>query len=226
MILLSGPDNAVSFTDDTSPDTHRSKRRNVSIHASVIRGKRLDWYYEILKLFPGFQDELKSTQVLESYKNLPRAKQQTIWNTVKDVHIQVTDALPIEARFDKMVQDAAKNSDGMNLLRQRASQGDEVSKMILNMLNDGMAKLIIGSGLSKSLTHFIRHYEPPGSLRRYMPRQEIYRDDSETELARLKRNRGSVVRNAVVYTSKSGAAFSDAMDVFFEPSTYANPYFM
>ena len=132
MIVLSGPDNAVSFTDDTSPDTRRSRSRNVSIHATVIRGKRLDWYYEILKLFPDFRDELKSTQVLESYKNLPRAKQQTIWNTLKDVHIHVTDALPIEARFDRMVQDAAKNSNGMDLLRQRASQGDEVSKMILD----------------------------------------------------------------------------------------------
>ncbi|HKA17392.1 MAG TPA: DUF3800 domain-containing protein [Blastocatellia bacterium] len=37
------------------------------------------------------------------------------------------------------------------------------------------------------------------------------------------KNSASVVRNVVVFTSKSGATFSDAMDVFFEPETYINP---
>jgi len=40
------------------------------------------------------------------------------------------------------------------------------------------------------------------------------------------RNGASFVRNIVVFTSKSGAAFSDAMDVFFEPETYINPEIM
>lgn len=45
----------------------------------------------------------------------------------------------------------------------------------------------IGNGLLKSLTHFVTHYKP---LRESDGmRQAIYRDDSETELARLKRNR-------------------------------------
>jgi hypothetical protein len=211
---MSGPESAISFTDDTSPDTRRTRQRHVSIHATVIKEKRHDWYYEILKLFPGFKEELKSTQVLESYKNLPREKQQVIWNTLKDVHIHITDSLPLQASFEKVVQNAVRRPDGFELLKQRAYQGDETAKKLLGMVNDGIAKSIIRSGLSKHLKSFIRDYEPPGSLRRYLPKERTYFDDSDEELLRLKRARGSVVKNAVVYTSKSGAAFSGAMDVF------------
>lgn len=224
---MPGQGSAISFTDDTSPDTRRTRKRHVSIHATVIKEKRHDWYYEILELFPGFKDELKSTQVLESYKNLPRAKQQIIWNTLKDVHIHITDSLPLQARFEKVVQDVVRRPDGFELLKHRAYAGDEVAKRFLSMVDDGIAKSIISSGLSKHLKSFIRDYEPPGSLRRYLPKDRVYHDDSDEELARLKRaNRGSVVKNAVVYTSKSGAAFSDAMDVFVETTSYSSDFMM
>lgn len=227
MILKSGSHNAASFTDETSPDTRTTRRRNVSIHATVIPDKRHDWYYEFLRLFPNIHEELKSSQALKSYKDLPRDKRHLIWNTLKEVHIHVSDPLDIQAGFERAAEKATGRPDAMALLRQRAYEGDEVSKQLLGFVNDSTAKLVIRSGLSRTVKRFVRHYEPYWSLRRFVKHDEFDWDDSDIDLSSLKSsNPGSVVRNAVTYTSKSAAAFSDAMDAFLEPDTYHSAYVM
>lgn len=88
------------------------------------------------------------------------------------------------------------------------------------MVDDSTAELLINDSMAKTLSHFIQEYEPYRSLRRLNKKEGSYQHD-KVDLTPFKdRNGASVVRNVVVFTSKSGAAFADAMDVFFELETY------
>src|ERR1044072_4707192 len=112
MIVEAGPSNAVSFSDETSPDTRKTKQRHVSIHAQVRREFELTWYYELIKPFEkDTRDELKSVPVFIS---LTPAKRGKIWETLKDVQINITDSLPYQEETKRIANDAFKRDDAID----------------------------------------------------------------------------------------------------------------
>src|SRR5262249_19883560 len=110
-IIKARPEEAISFTDDTSPNLSRARQRPVSIHATVIKEKSLAWYYEFLRLVPRIAEELKSNHILQSYEGLSRDQKHRIWSTLKDVHIHIADALPVQAAFEQMSDKALGRRD-------------------------------------------------------------------------------------------------------------------
>jgi hypothetical protein len=87
MILTTGSQDAVSFTDDTSLPNVGAK---VSIHAQVIRELPLDWYYALLQRMPSHVGELKSTMIIEVFFALPDFERRRVLSTLKTVRIHIT----------------------------------------------------------------------------------------------------------------------------------------
>ncbi len=136
MIIQSGPENAVSFTDDTSPDLQHEPERKVSIHAQVMKHHPLDWYYEILSLFPDVPGELKSEKILKNFPNLRKDKQRLIWSGLKRVRINIVDTLPHQAPWIKSLKEVSGRDDVLEMLRHKARQGEEFARNILNMMDE------------------------------------------------------------------------------------------
>jgi len=221
MIVEAGPSNAVSFSDETSPDTRNTKQRHVSIHAQVRREFELTWYYELIKPFEkDRRDELKSIEVLPVFISLTPAKRGRLWETLKDVQINITDSLPYQERTKRMANDAFKRDNAIDFIRQRAIANDPFAKQMLELLNNQTAESLLLDAPSRNLTSlawFAREYPVGGyGLGRY-----LYDDASNVRtppehkipLSQFKsRTPGAIVRTVTQWTSQSAGVFSEAID--------------
>lgn len=140
MIIPSGPVTAVSFTDDTSADTRKTKKRHVSIHAKVRRETPLEWYYNFLNLCKHEKGELKSDKVLIAYLNMPPERRVKLWDTLKAVQVNITDALPYQEETNKQLKQALKREDAVDYIRNRASGNDPAARRMLELLNNSLMR--------------------------------------------------------------------------------------
>src|SRR5215213_1528230 len=144
MIIEAGPEEAVSFTDDTSPDTRSTTKRYVSIHAKVRKEFSLTWYYDLIQPFEkDRRKELKSSDVMPVYQGLPPAKRIKLWETLKDVQINITDSLPYQEETKQIANNAFKRDDAIDFIRQRAIANDPFAKHLLELLNNQTAERIL-----------------------------------------------------------------------------------
>ena len=138
MFLKTGSDNAVSFTDDASPDKRNlSKKRNVSINGQVKRGTPLKWFYELLFMCGNIKGEVKGRpHALLAYINLSPHFRSKIWETLREVQINITDPLPYEIKTDNFYKKITNKKDTIELVRQRAISNDLAAKKVLEFLNN------------------------------------------------------------------------------------------
>jgi hypothetical protein len=232
MILIAGPERAVSFTDDTSPDTRKTKQRSVSIHAKVRKGTPLDWYYDLIRPFQKEKGELKSAKVLDFYRSMSPLRRTKLWETLKDVQINITDSLPYQERVHQNVKEAFKREDAVDYIRQRAIANDPHAKWLLEQLNNHTAESILLDAPSRQLStlaFYAREYPMGGyGLGRYLRGTSLgFRrpPDHEIPLSRFQSaNKGSIVRTVTKWTAMSASVFSDAMDeVFTAPFYHHHP---
>ena len=139
MFIEAGAERAVSFTDDTSPDTRNTKKRNVSLHAKVRRENSLDWYYQILYLCRNVKGELKSKDVVEAYKNMPQYRRRVLWTTLKEIQINITDPLPYQVETENRAKKILKKDNAINEIRARAAANDPAAKRLVELLNNQTA---------------------------------------------------------------------------------------
>lgn len=216
MIIPSGPATAASFTDDTSADTRNTKKRHVSIHAKVRRETPLEWYYNLLSLCKQEKGELKSNKVLIAYRNMPPERRVKLWDTLKAVQVNITDALPYQEETNKQLKQALKREDAVDYIRHRASANDPAAKKMLELLNNSTAERILLDAPSRMLAFHSYYARNRGG---YGLARAIHIDgfgppppDHRIPLSRFKSSHQSIVRTVTEWTSKSASVFSDAMD--------------
>lgn len=229
MILRPGPERAVSFTDDTSPDTRNTKKRHVSIHAKVRKENPLDWYYDLIRPFRHSSGELKSAKVLLVYLALTPQARVKLWDTLKEVQINITDSLPYVERTKELAKETFKRDDAIDYIRQRAIANDPLGKMMLEKLNNHAAESILLDAPSRtfSFLHSYAKEHPMGGygLGRYIRGVGEFRPPKhEIPLERFQSNGRSIVRTVTEWTSKSASVFSDAIDkIPFEGFLHSHP---
>jgi hypothetical protein len=224
MIISSYPHEAVSFTDDTSPDTRNSKKRNVSIHAQVHKEKKLDWYFDFLSLCQKERGELKSQKVRAIYREMPAPRRAKLWETLQDVQINITDPLPYMARTEQMAAEVFDRKDAIEFIRARAIANDPLAKQMLERLNNHTAESILLDAPSRTLSIYLQAARGVGGygLGRYMgdlggfrpPRNKINLEPFKSG------HPGSVIRNVTNWTAKSASVFGDAIDSVFAGGLY------
>jgi hypothetical protein len=234
MIIQPGPENAVTFTDDTSPNLQNEPERRVSIHAQVVRSDELGWFFEILSLYRDIAGELKSDKVLANFPNLPKSKQGYIWEGLKNVRIHVVDTLPYHAPWAKDLKEIAGRDDAMDMLKDRARKGEDSAKQLLKFMDEFMTKMVVDCSPAKqfmAMASFMRYR--PGSLGWYRFNAHNARDmdsmfdislDSLSPDVFITKNRSEVGRS-VKWTSKSAPVFTYAMDNLFEQGWYGDSFY-
>jgi hypothetical protein len=219
----------VSFTDDTSPDTRNTKKRHVSIHAKVRKENPLDWYYDLIRPFRHSSGELKSSNVLRVFLALTPHGRVKVWDTLKEVQINITDSLPYVERAKELAKTTFKRDDAIDYIRQRAIANDPLGKMMLEKLNNHAAECILLDAPSRTFS-FLHAYakEHPMvgyGLGRYMRGAgEFMPPKHEIPLDRFQSNSRSIIRTVTEWTSKSASVFSDAIDnIPFEGFLHSHP---
>src|ERR1700741_3348632 len=203
MIIEAGPAGAVSFTDDTSADTRTTIKRHVSIHAKVRREFPLTWYYDLIQPFEKDRRmELKSSDVIPVYQSLQPIKRARLWETLKDVQVNITDSLPYQETTKQIANSAFKRDNAIDFIRQRAIANDPLAKRILELLNNQTAEHILLDAPSRQLSDkafYAREFPIGGyGLGRYVSSSDGLRFPTppkhEIPLERFKSNRsGSIV---------------------------------
>lgn len=217
MFIQAGPAEAVSFTDDTSPNLQAVKKRNVSISAKVRRDTPLDWYYDLINLCRNIKGELKSTDVIHAYLTMKRYERARMWDTLKEVQINITDPLPYQGRLQETVKKSLKRDDAVDYIRQRAIAKDPHAMKMLEFMNNRTAESILFDAPSARLA-FMVHYSQNQFAYRYGSNDSnsvlrTPRFDHTIELDGFRsKKKGSIVRAVTEWTAKSASAFSEAID--------------
>jgi hypothetical protein len=147
-------------------------------------------------------------------KQYERAK---MWDTLKEVQINITDPLPYQGRLQEMVKKSLKRDDAVDYIRQRAQAKDPHAMKMVEFLNNRAAESILLDAPSARLA-FMVHYSQNQFAYRYGsndPNSFLGRPrfDHKIELDGFRsKKKGSIVRAVTEWTSKSASAFSEAMD--------------
>ncbi len=217
MIIQPGPSEAASFTDDTSPNLQSAKKRNVSIGAKVRRETPLDWFYDLINLCRNVTGELKSTDVILAYKATKRYEREKVWDTLKEVQINISDPLPYQGRLQETVKKSLKRDDAVEYIRQRAIAKDPHAMQMLEYLNNRTAESILFDAPSARLA-FMVHYSQNQFAYQYGSKDANsffgpprFEHNIDLEGFRSKK-KGSIVRAVTEWTAKSASAFSEVID--------------
>lgn len=230
MIIVGGPEyaaNAVSFTDDVKADSRKlTKQRHVSISAKIRRGETpLYWFYDLLNSCLNEKGELKSDRVVPAYQKLGLRGKAKLWDTLKEVQINITDSLPYQARIHQSVKQALKRDDAIQMIRDKAIAKDPHAMKMQELLNNQTAESILSDAPSKQLSwniHFAQNrMGHVYSLRSLMG--DTGPPEHNIDLAHFKSaKKGSIIRAATEWTAKSASAFSEAIESTFTGNFY--PY--
>ncbi len=215
MILFSGDDRAVSFVDETSPDS-RVTGGKICINGQVNRDRSLDWYYKIIQFFPDVRGELKSRGVAERFRSFPAGVRNSIWVGLARVKIHIVDPRFHRHKINNILRRAWKNEHAPKLLDKLAREGLTNALRLSLQLRDMVADSILQDSTAVRVQYLGRvHLDPfgiikPDELGPYFVRSATpSRPLISTGDFRKSR---SVIRDAASWASKASAVFHAALD--------------
>src|SRR5215471_1013560 len=175
--ILILPDQSVplSFTDDSSPRLgHRPFK--VSMHAQIWKNSDLDWYFEILFFSDGTIGEIKSSDAMKIFGNLPTSSQRKIWKGLSRVPIHIVDPFQYQLQQRKIIREInSAAEEAYNIIRIQAREGNSQSKKTLKLLDTQLLERIIWDSPGEQLRRrTIRLINPviesvPDELAPYFP---------------------------------------------------------
>jgi hypothetical protein len=221
MFITTGSEKVVSFTDDAAPDKRNlSKQRNISINGQIKRGTSLKWFYELLFLCRQVKGEVKGRpHALDAFKSMSSHARTKLWETLKEVQINISDPLPYEVETNSFYQKYTNKKETIEMLRQRAISNDPAAKKMLELLNNQTAERILFDAPSRRLSLNIYFAQNPAAIwgRKEFSNMFPAIPDYEVDISFLKSQKsGSIVRAATEYTAKSASVFAGAIDACFE----------
>src|ERR1700733_7601441 len=136
MVLIAGPPEAASYTDETSLP-HAGV--TVAINAQLIREFPWDWYYTLLQRAPQHHGELKSKVIVDVYFGLPWYDRRKILTTLKAVRIHITDPRPYAYAVDERLADIVKDNDVLGFIaRCEAAQRQNLRRARSELITQDM----------------------------------------------------------------------------------------
>lgn len=193
-----GPDAAVRFSDETSLDQQTTDRMKVVVYATIPREASIAWYWSLLTHF-GVAAELKSSDLLAVFDDLPSVLQERVWRGTRTATIQVADLRPHLADLDKK---------RLHRMRELAGQGDRTMKHLLRLMEILIVKRMLVSSLPVHLELWIHPAQPvPNSVHGGSGADVNFL----SELLAEKSRKLQTPREALEYVAKGNAAFAPAL---------------
>jgi hypothetical protein len=205
---------AVSFNDDTSPDSRLTTGRRVSVNAQVVAEDSVDWYYRILHRCAPVPAELKSTRVWVIFQSLPPEEREKIWSGLSKVRIHVVDPRPYSQHWDDVVNAAWRRDDATRLIRQFALEGMPSAKAFLDQLEILTAQSVLADSFAARVQRIGRYLRDELM---FFARDEDRSEESVVDLQDFSQDAKPIVRKVSNWSAKSAATFHEPMDCFLSP---------
>ena len=214
---LSGSDDAASFIDDTSLNTSAKGKGKVSIHAEVLRGRPLDWYFELLKRSPTRAgEELKSSEAASTYFTLPYQTRMLILGPLGlgQVRLHIFDPRPYVADIEGMCTETLGTD-----VRRWLAEYREADKMRAEEFEQQIRNATVQSMVWDSPAEQLKLRHRVWGRLRAINLHEFWEEppDAKTpayfDYSAFKSGRArNPVNTASCWLSKSGPVFFDALD--------------
>lgn len=224
MILLSKDGDAISFNDDGSPNSRKTGGTKVCINGQVNRALSVDWFYQLLALFPDIPGELKSARVVAGFNNLPSEKCNSIWRSLRRVQIHIVDARPYYREIEELFRRVSGRDETLEGLRQMAADGDVTAQFRLALARQFVAESILHHSTAVRLQSLGRAFSDPFGEMETPEALSPFFGDSRLDSAPLidvedfgRPEDRNIVRRVASWSSKSAAAFHQAFDAVTNP---------
>ena len=211
MFRGSEPQDAQSFTDETSRQNKEKTARRVWTHAQVSKFANIQWFLELRGLYPDVKGELKSSQVVDNYHKLPRDVRRRVSTGLRIARIHIVDTFAYEAESKQVMRRIYKCDDYEKVLRENENQ--EFAKLIITGMEEYVATQILLDSPAQRLELNLQT--------RRMSRFGYYASLSEHELGRrelaldldpFRKGNKRITDTAAKCVSKSGVVLSDAVE--------------
>jgi hypothetical protein len=217
LVITAGKEEAISFTDEGSPDTHLTGNDKVCVDAQVDRSLSLDWYYKIIRWFPDAPGELKSSVVVARLKNFPSEVRSAIWTGLRRVKIHIVDPRCHRRRFENMLRETWRSKDAPQTLDRMAREGLPHARFISEQLRDMVADSILHDSTAMRVQSLGRALADPflGSVRASdLPPCMVEPEVPSKPLVAVSdfKKRKGLIRDVTSWSAKSSAAFHSALD--------------
>lgn len=235
MPLTRGPQEAVSFTDDTSLPRVGCR---VSIHAQIIREHQISWYFFLKDHTPHNNGEFKD-RVVSTFFAMAEADRERVFKTLRTVRIHIVDPRPYTARlYDALRKHLPKGTTVSDfLIRHDASTKhlEQVRRTALEYIATGMLR----DAPAERLKVEYKAWEYANGLSLIPLEDSVYMDapfPSTTaprrfDLTPFEHRRASLLNDVANFISASASVFTpvidefrDAQDDYFFTSPMAGPW--
>jgi hypothetical protein len=228
VIIFDRSGGAISFNDESSPNTLLTGRTKVCIDAQVARTLSLDWFYKLLAFFPDIPGELKSAVVVAKFKDLPVETRDRVWGSLQRVRIHIVDPRPHYRRIDNIVRRSWRYEGAPERLRAMAAEGSPLARYMLDRMREYVADSVLAEStatrvqsLGRALADPLVGQERPESLSRFFG--GVQRESAPAPVLTLenfghgRKSGHDVVRNVASWAAKAAAAFHAALDAGHSP---------
>jgi hypothetical protein len=155
-LLASGDEDAVSFSDDSSPDSRMTSGHRVSITGQVIRERSLNWYYDLLKYFPDVPGELKSESVVARFTSMPLGTRDEIWSQLRHVRIHIVDPRPYRDQTENLLRESWHDKHAPVFLQRAVADGQPWAKRLARLIAEIVAESIVQDSPATRVLEFSR----------------------------------------------------------------------
>lgn len=207
----SEPDEAISFTDETSRQNKEKNSFRVWIHAQIYRYATLDWFKELRGLYPDKQGELKSSDVVNNYDKLPRDIRMRVSSGIRKARIHIVDTFSYEARFKQILREIYKCDNYEKMLQTQENQ--ELTKRIVSSMEDFVTECILLDSPAQRLEMNLQAQSFRGlGYFLSLNKQQNVRKELAVDLKPFRKGNKRISDTASKWVSKSGSVFSDAVE--------------
>jgi hypothetical protein len=210
MIIGFDKSQAVSFNDDTSPDTRATARQRVSINAQVIRERSLHWFEHLRGCCPDVSGEIKSVLAWNALQALPAEGRSNVWSGLSKVRIHVVDPRPYVDKTNALIRRVMDRRDAPEILRQRRFEGDPWATWLTDELTKFTARSILQDSTAARV-HLLGQSLKPA----FFIGSRFTKDTAKSDVVDVEdfgRDTKPMIRTATAWAAKSAAAFQDAID--------------
>lgn len=219
LIIQPGDPDAVSFNDDSSPDTRKTSGLKLSIDAQVLPGESLDWFYRLLQLCESVPNELKSDVVWEQFKSASTEVRTLVWAGLSKVRIHIVDPRPYRKTHHEIIRTIYRCDDADAFIRQQIQADQPIGRLLSEMMQVTMAENILNDSMAARVHSLSRYVNEEIGL--------ITEGGSQLEVANLSDfglDLKPLVRKVSIWSAKSAAAFNETYDAFWDWEEYQGAF--
>ncbi|MBX3291370.1 MAG: hypothetical protein KF881_00600 [Acidobacteria bacterium] len=211
MFRGSEPQDALSFSDETSRQNNEKTARLVWTHAQISKFANIQWFLELRNLYPDVKSELKSSQVVDNFDKLPRDIRRRVSSGLRGARIHIVDTFAYEAESKQVMRRIYKCDNYEKVLRE--NENKEFAKLLIKGMEEWVAKQILLDSPAQRLEQNLQTRGMAGfGYVASTLRQESGRKELALDLDLFEKGNKRITDTAAKYVSRSGVVLSDAVE--------------